>query len=302
MSSISLCTDSSKVVIGSVRRRRTSSPYLRITSPFFEALDHRFDGVLRALFVELIEDFANARVSSERVVEFFLVEAQQLRRLRSGDRRGARLSGQYTHLAEEIAFAEFREVDAATPLPGAAGVDLHFPARNHVHRQAGLSLRDDDVAFAMLLELHLFHQRGALFVIQHFEERALRKRTAEHRLAFAGRTSRRRGRARRFARLLRFLAYGDRLHGQSVVVVVLGGALVLGEGLFVIAVAGERIGILQTEARVARIFVEVFLEKRDRLRELLPREEICSGLFSHASSLYLVLDPLQFLLRGAGRR
>src|SRR5258708_7358181 len=202
MSSISFCSDASMMVSGSVRRRRTSSPYLRIgrtvksTSPFFEALDHRLDGVLRAFLVELVEDLADAGIFCERVVEFLLVEAEQLGRLRSGDRRGARLSGEHADFAEEIALAEFREIDAALLT---AGVDLDLATRDHVHRGAGLPFRDDDVALAMLLELHLFDERSSLLVIEDLEERTLWNRPAEHRLAFDGCAGRGGGGARRVA-------------------------------------------------------------------------------------------------------
>ena len=49
---------------------------------------------------------------------FVLVEAEQLGALRGGDRGGARFSGQHAHFAEEIPFAEVRQVDRAfRPLP-----------------------------------------------------------------------------------------------------------------------------------------------------------------------------------------
>src|SRR5438128_2868638 len=90
MSSISFCSASSKSVTGAVGRRRTSSPNLMIGKtakslsllvlpwatplplPLLHALDHRLDGVLGALAVELVQHFADAGVLRQRVVELLL--------------------------------------------------------------------------------------------------------------------------------------------------------------------------------------------------------------------------------------
>src|SRR6266511_1963832 len=120
MSSISFCSGSSNTVTGSARRRRTSLPYLTMgrtaksTSPFFQALDHRFDGVLRASLVKLVENFADPRVRRQRG------------RFRSGDRRGARLACEHADFAEEFTLSEFRQIHAPAAPARTARVDLHL--------------------------------------------------------------------------------------------------------------------------------------------------------------------------------
>src|SRR5689334_21254027 len=96
MSSMNFCTPASMSRTGCVGTRSTSSPYLRIgrtgtslSGALLQILDHRFDGVVRALLVEVVENFPDAGMFGEGVVEFFLVEAKQLGRLRCSDRRGA---------------------------------------------------------------------------------------------------------------------------------------------------------------------------------------------------------------------
>src|SRR5438093_13049582 len=101
MSSMNLCRPASMSTIGVVGTRRTSWPYLMIgrtatfdlSASFFQTLDHRFDGVGRALLVEIVEHFADAGMFGHRAVELGLVEAQELRRPRRGDGRRARLGG-----------------------------------------------------------------------------------------------------------------------------------------------------------------------------------------------------------------
>src|SRR2546430_11560430 len=76
-------------------------------------LDHRLDRVRRALLVKIIQHLADAGEARQRGVELFLVEAEELRRLRGGDRCSTRLSGEHAHLAAEVALAQLCQVDAA---------------------------------------------------------------------------------------------------------------------------------------------------------------------------------------------
>src|SRR5258708_961018 len=117
MSSMSFCSVSSISTTGSAGLLSTSAPYLTMgrtatcffllmsveggpaafrpssvtahrsplivhrCSSFLQGLDHRLDGVLRPLLVELVEHLADPGISGQRVVEFLLVEAQEIRTL-----------------------------------------------------------------------------------------------------------------------------------------------------------------------------------------------------------------------------
>src|SRR6266536_4542017 len=97
MSSISFCSAPPMSVTRSVGRRRTSLPYLTIgrtatrfsLPPLLHRLDHRLDGVLRALLVEIVQHLADAGIARQRCVDLRFVETKHLRRLRASDGRGS---------------------------------------------------------------------------------------------------------------------------------------------------------------------------------------------------------------------
>src|SRR5205807_2168533 len=85
--------------------------------------------------------------------------------------------------------------------------------------------------------------------------------------------------------LLALLADGDGLYRQAVVVVVLRRLLVLLDGLVGLTIAGQGVGVLQPDARVIRVLLQVPLEKRHGPGVLLLRQECRAAfsLFSHAA-------------------
>src|SRR5205085_9982786 len=228
--------------------------------------------------------------------ELLFVETKKLRALRGGDRRRARFAGEDAHLAEEIAFAELGEIDAAALR--AARVDLHFARDDEIHRRSDIAFADDHAAFVVRFQIHLAHERRALFVGEHFKQRALRHGTREHRLALPGGVFFRRGRGELIARLIRFLADGDGLHGEAVVFVVLRRRFVLRDCVLGHAGAGERVRVLQSNARIRWIFFLFALEEWNGASVFTAGEETRAAFsfFSHASVSY----PLELLLRGGG--
>src|SRR5438552_18830832 len=81
------------------------------SSLLLQALDHRLDRMTGPLLVELVEHAADAGMLGKRVIEFVLVQSQQLRGARGGDGGRARFSGQHAHFAEKIPLAELGQVE-----------------------------------------------------------------------------------------------------------------------------------------------------------------------------------------------
>src|SRR5207248_4992487 len=118
-----------------------------------------------------------------------------------------RLAGQHTDLAEEIPFAEAGKIDRGTG--GTVGEDLHLAAGDDVHRRTGLPFADDDAPLIVRLELHLADEGLALFLVQDLEERRLRHRTREERIALPCRRFLWLGRRDLIAQLLPFAGHCD---------------------------------------------------------------------------------------------